>query len=162
MAWSGSRGVNTTAAGYGNSHQKLRAALAKRHQPTDPCVRCGHALGPMGPWLHLDHNDARTGYLGFSHGRRCNVCGRGATSGLQHAKREPYRYTANDPAPTRTAGRAASHDGLPPLRCETLALDRVSRSPIFMGDLELTCTARFSGPTRIRLPLPRFFWWVPS
>jgi hypothetical protein len=75
MAWSGSRGVNTTAAGYGNQHQKLRAALAKRHQPTDPCVRCGHALGPMGPWLHLDHNDARTGYLGFSHGGRCPVCG---------------------------------------------------------------------------------------
>jgi len=30
----------------------------------------------MGPWLHFDHNDARTGYLGFSHGAaRCPVCG---------------------------------------------------------------------------------------
>jgi hypothetical protein len=66
----------TSTGGWGAPHQKLRALLAKRHQPTDPCVRCGHPLGPMGPWLHLDHNDSRTGYLGFSHGRRrCPVCG---------------------------------------------------------------------------------------
>jgi hypothetical protein len=26
----------------------------------------------MGPWLHLDHAE-HGGYLGFSHGLRCNV-----------------------------------------------------------------------------------------
>jgi hypothetical protein len=30
----------------------------------------------MGPWLHYDHNDARSGYLGFSHGDYpCPICG---------------------------------------------------------------------------------------
>lgn len=68
---------DTTQRGYGTAHQKARAALAARHQPTDPCARCGHALGVMGPWLHLDHNDERTAYIGFSHGAiPCPVCGR--------------------------------------------------------------------------------------
>lgn len=76
MPWSRSRPKASTAGrGYGRSHERARAAAALIHSPTDPCVRCGHALGPMGPWLHFDHNDARTGYLGFSHGRPCQVCG---------------------------------------------------------------------------------------
>jgi len=30
----------------------------------------------MGSELHYDHNDARDGYLGFSHGQRpCPICG---------------------------------------------------------------------------------------
>jgi hypothetical protein len=74
MPWSGSRGVNTTAAGYGNKHQKLRKALLPSAYGT-PCVRCGHVMLP-GQELHLDHNDTRTGYLGFSHGGRCQVCGK--------------------------------------------------------------------------------------
>jgi hypothetical protein len=74
MAWSGSRGVNTTAAGYGNKHQKLRKALLPSAYGT-PCVRCGHPMLP-GQELHLDHNDTRTGYIGFSHGGRCHICGR--------------------------------------------------------------------------------------
>lgn len=62
---------NTTAAGYGNDHQRTRHALAAQHQPSDPCTRCGRPLGPMGRWLHLDHNATRTGYLGFAHAH-CN------------------------------------------------------------------------------------------
>ncbi len=49
------------------------------HHPSDPCARCGHALGPMGSHLHYDHDDrdpTRTTYLGFSHGRSpCPECG---------------------------------------------------------------------------------------
>jgi hypothetical protein len=66
---------STTERGYGNAHIKARAAAAKVHEPTDPCVRCGHALGPMGKWLHYDHDDrdpTRTTYLGFAHAK-CNV-----------------------------------------------------------------------------------------
>lgn len=71
----------TKARGYDAEHRKARKAAAALHSAADPCARCGHALGPMGPWLHYDHNDARDGYLGFSHGsepcaicnRRCNV-----------------------------------------------------------------------------------------
>lgn len=68
--------ASTTERGYGTKHQQDRTAAAARHRPSDPCARCGHQLGPMGPWLHYDHNDQRTGYLGFSHGaRRCPICG---------------------------------------------------------------------------------------
>ena len=73
MTWRGPRtgSTNTTARGYGSAHIKARAMAAAKHQPTDPCVRCGKALGPMGPWLHYDHNAARTAYLGFAHAS-CN------------------------------------------------------------------------------------------
>src|SRR5215207_11145092 len=78
MPWADARPRYSTAArGYGKQHEKARRAAAMVHQPTDPCARCDHPLGPMGPWLHYDHNDARTGYLGFSHGRiPCPICGR--------------------------------------------------------------------------------------
>ena len=56
----------TTSRGYGWPHRKARAAAAKRHRPSDPCVRCGKPLGPIGPGLHYDHNSTRTSYLGFS------------------------------------------------------------------------------------------------
>jgi len=90
---------NTTQAGYGNPHQKARREAAKRHQPTDPCarrndpnIRCTQPLGPMGPWLHYDHDGSRTGYLGFSHG----VCNRkaGAIEGNRRQRiklRSTYR-----------------------------------------------------------------------
>lgn len=29
----------------------------------------------MGRWLHYDHNDDGTGYLGFAHGAPCPHCG---------------------------------------------------------------------------------------
>lgn len=68
--------MTTTARGYGAPHQAERRAAAKHHNPADPCARCGHPLGPMGPWLHYDHDDTRTGYLGFSHGDNpCPMCG---------------------------------------------------------------------------------------
>jgi hypothetical protein len=70
MAWSGSRGVNTTAAGYGTSHQELRKALLPQAYGK-PCYRCGKPMLP-GQELHLDHTDDRTGYGGFSH-RACNL-----------------------------------------------------------------------------------------
>jgi hypothetical protein len=78
MPWSNSRPKHKTAErGYDKTHQKAREFAASVHKPTDPCARCGHKLGPMGPWLHYDHNDARSGYLGFSHGRYpCLVCGK--------------------------------------------------------------------------------------
>lgn len=59
--------------GYGRDHQAERRRRAQLHQPTDPCVRCGQPLGPMGPHLHLDHDDHdRRKYLGFAH-RACNI-----------------------------------------------------------------------------------------
>lgn len=57
--------------GYGAAHQKARRAAAATHRESDPCARCGEQLGPMGPNLHYDHTDDRTGYLGFSHAA-CN------------------------------------------------------------------------------------------
>lgn len=61
---------------YGAAHQKARKQWAAKHQPSHPCTRCGHPLGPMGPHLHLDHNTDRTGYLGFAHGVQCPTCGK--------------------------------------------------------------------------------------
>ena len=69
MPWSNSR---PRSGEYGSAHAKARKALAAQHDPTDPCTRCGQALGPMGRWLHLDHNRDRSGYLGFAHAR-CNL-----------------------------------------------------------------------------------------
>jgi hypothetical protein len=71
------RKAKSNARGYGQAHKAARAAAAKRHSPNHPCARCDHPLGPMGSWLHWDHNDQRTGYLGFSHGSKpCATCGR--------------------------------------------------------------------------------------
>jgi hypothetical protein len=70
MPWNRSRPAGSTR-GYGTEHAKARKALAALHDPTNPCCRCGRPLGPMGPWLHLDHNRTRDGYLGFAHGS-CN------------------------------------------------------------------------------------------
>ncbi len=57
---------------YGTAHVKARAAAAALHSPDHRCTRCGQPLGPMGPWLHYDHADDRSGYRGFAHAR-CNV-----------------------------------------------------------------------------------------
>jgi hypothetical protein len=71
MPWSSSK---LRGKSYGHEHAKARKAAAARHDPTDPCVRCGHPLGPMRPGLHYDHNRDRSGYLGFSHGTPCPWC----------------------------------------------------------------------------------------
>jgi hypothetical protein len=86
--------ASTTARGYGRDHQRARKQAAQQHKPTDPCARCGHALGPMGTWLHYDHTDSRDDYLGFSHGSRpCPVCGRRCNirAGAQKANRNSRR-----------------------------------------------------------------------
>lgn len=61
---------STTERGYDSQHKRLRAALL----PTaygQACTRCGR---PMlhGQELHLDHDDDRSGYRGFSHAS-CNT-----------------------------------------------------------------------------------------
>lgn len=57
---------------YGPAHTKARADAARHHHPDDPCTRCGHPLGPMGPGLHYDHTDDGQAYAGFAHAT-CNV-----------------------------------------------------------------------------------------
>ena len=65
-------------ASYGAAHTQARASAFARLSEYSPCCRCGrlmwkHAKDPQGrSALHYDHNDSRTGYLGFSH-RECNV-----------------------------------------------------------------------------------------
>ena len=69
MAWARST-ASRAARGYGADHRKLRAKLLPQAYGT-PCVRCGRPM-LRGQELHFDHNDDRTGYLGFSH-RACNI-----------------------------------------------------------------------------------------
>lgn len=70
MTWSR---VKPRSATHGASHDKARKQWAAKHQPNDPCVRCGKPLGPMSPNLHLDHHDSdKTRYLGFAH-KACNL-----------------------------------------------------------------------------------------
>jgi hypothetical protein len=57
---------------YNYQHKKARAAAAAQHEDDDPCCRCGQPLGPMGRWLHYDHTDDGTAYLGFAHAH-CNL-----------------------------------------------------------------------------------------
>lgn len=77
------------AVTYGSAHRKARALAFKNLPEHSPCVRCGK---PMWKWskdkqgksaLHYDHNDNRTGYLGFSC-RDCNVRA-GASKGARIA-----------------------------------------------------------------------------
>jgi hypothetical protein len=66
MPWSNTRPkASSTARGYDYQHRKLRA-LRLPYAYGTPCVRCGESMLP-GQALEFDHNDARTGYLGFSH-----------------------------------------------------------------------------------------------
>jgi hypothetical protein len=75
MAWAKTQTPGgTTKGGWGSKHQKLRAALLPQAYG-QPCARCGHPMLP-GQILHLDHTDDRTGWLGFSHGSRCHICGK--------------------------------------------------------------------------------------
>jgi len=62
--------ASSAKRGYGAKHRKLRDALLPQAYG-QPCVRCGYPMLP-GQTLHLDHNDTRTGYLGFAHAH-CNV-----------------------------------------------------------------------------------------
>lgn len=73
MTWSR---VKARSDVHGVAHMRARRRYAARHHPLDPCARCGHPLGPMGPGLHLDHDDHdKRVYIGFSHGAPCPTCG---------------------------------------------------------------------------------------
>ena len=107
MTWSNSKGRGTK---YGTAHQAERKRRAKTHQPTDPCVRCGHPLGPMGPGLHLDH-DEHGGYHGFSHGtpcpwckRRCNVSAGSSKAAKRRNGVRPTVRARKPPAPRDLLG----------------------------------------------------------
>ena len=70
MTWSRTKPRSAT---HGAAHDRARKAWASRHHPLDPCYRCGEPLGPMGKWLHLDHDDFdKSVYGGFSHAG-CNL-----------------------------------------------------------------------------------------
>ena len=109
MAWAKPK-ASTQARGYGYAHTQARKAWLLRHQPTDPCTRCGRPLGPAGPWLHLDHNAQRTGYIGLSHAK-CNTSAGSRVGGAQarvnarrttpHPPTPPVRHSAPPPAPSR-------------------------------------------------------------
>lgn len=79
--------ASTTARGYGSAHQTLRANLLPQAYGK-PCTRCGKPM-LKGQALHLDHNDTRTGYLGFAHA----TCNRkaGARKGAQIANQKTTR-----------------------------------------------------------------------
>ena len=74
----------TTLAGYGHKDHRIPRAAAFAQLPQySPCCRCHRT---MYKWakdkhgksaLHYDHNDRRTGYLGFSHSS-CNIGARNA------------------------------------------------------------------------------------
>jgi hypothetical protein len=92
MAWGGSSGTNTTAAGYGNSHQKLRRQLLPQAYGK-PCSRCGLPMLP-GQALHLDHDDHdRSKYRGFSHAA-CNLKAAARKGRAQQLKRRLVVVTA--------------------------------------------------------------------
>lgn len=90
MAFPRDRSQTRKGGRYDRAHQLARAAAAKQHQPSDPCVRCGHPLGPMNSGLHYDHNQNGTAYLGFSHAA-CNL-----RAGAQEGRRRQLR---NNPRP---------------------------------------------------------------
>lgn len=56
------------ARGYGIEHQRARRewSVIIAQNGVVPCARCGKPIKRGDPWA-LDHNDARTGYLGPSH-----------------------------------------------------------------------------------------------
>lgn len=84
--------ASTTTRGYGYQHMQARRAAAARHHPSDPCTRCKRPLGPMGPWLHYDHNATRDGYLGFAHA----TCNRRAGAHAGRQKQSQPRVKRRD------------------------------------------------------------------
>ena len=69
----GFHGARRDNRDYNTAHTKARAQAFARLPEYSPCCRCGK---PMWKWakdrhgksaLHYDHNNSRTGYLGFAH-----------------------------------------------------------------------------------------------
>lgn len=63
--------ASASQRGYGQAHKQARLEYLARHQPGDPCSRCGEPMNDPPDLLDLDHTDDRTGYLGLAH-RSCN------------------------------------------------------------------------------------------
>ena len=73
----------TTRGGWGHEHQRRRAAIAPLvNAGNATCARCQQPIHACESW-HLDHNDARDGYLGVSHAH-CNL-----RAGANKTKRTP-------------------------------------------------------------------------
>ena len=89
----------TTRGGWGKNHQRRRAALVPYvNTGKATCCRCNEPIDPGDDW-HLDHNDARDGYLGVSHAT-CNLRdGANKTNG----KRRPAP-TSSSPTSGHNAG----------------------------------------------------------
>lgn len=81
---------NTTARGYGSSHQQLRRALLAqlKASPGQPCSRCGRPMFAEQA-LHLDHEDDRSGYRGLSHAW-CNTSAGGKKAGRRRRSRRAW------------------------------------------------------------------------
>lgn len=76
--------ASAAARGYGAEHQRTRKQLLPSAYG-QLCTRCHKPL-LEGQKLDLDHNDDRTGYLGFAH-QRCNrAAGARKTNAIRRAK----------------------------------------------------------------------------
>ena len=85
----------TTRGGWGNTHQRRRAAIAPLvNAGKATCARCGEPIHAGEEW-HLDHDEQRSGYLVVSHAY-CNLAaGAAKTNGQrQHAYlQRPYKWS---------------------------------------------------------------------
>ena len=89
----------TTRGGWGAAHQRRRAAIAPIvNAGKATCARCGEPIHAGEEW-HLDHNDARDGYLGVSHAS-CNLAA-GADS---HQRPQTTTHFGSAPTGGHNAG----------------------------------------------------------
>jgi hypothetical protein len=94
-------GRSEIRGGWGNAHQRRRAAIAPLVSAGKAtCARCNEPIHPDADW-HLDHNDTRNGYLGVSHAS-CNLAA-GANKANGRRRPEPY---VQRPTPRFTSGTA--------------------------------------------------------
>ena len=114
----------TTRGGWGHNHQRRRKAITPYvNAGKATCCRCNEPIDPGEPW-HLDHSEARDGYLGASHSR-CNLAaGAAVTNGRRAANTRPYVQM-----PYRWSQRW--FDDPPP---GTINLDGGRNPEIYMGD----------------------------
>lgn len=89
---------------YAGNHEAVRAEWLRVFRPGTPCVRCQHPLDPRIDQMDLDHNDAGTGYLGFSHHSPCRVCGQRCNQAAGGVKGGRLRRLRRDVAKPRPPG----------------------------------------------------------
>jgi hypothetical protein len=88
----------TTRGGWGHTHQRRRAAIAPLvNAAKTTCARCLEPIRPGDEW-HLDHNDARDGYLGVSHSY-CNL------AAAAHKSNDSRRHPTEAQRPYRWSQR---------------------------------------------------------